>query len=72
VVLRTKIFHPNIDRNGTIGLDILKDRWSASLTISQNPNLDAPLVPEIAHMYKTNRSKYDTTARSWTQKYARG
>ncbi|XP_012457617.1 ubiquitin-conjugating enzyme E2 8 isoform X1 [Gossypium raimondii] len=82
VVLRTKIFHPNIDRNGSIGLDILKDRWRANLTISQvlhsicsllkNPNLDAPLVPEIAHMYKTNRSKYDTIARSWTQKYARG
>ncbi|KAG4127412.1 hypothetical protein ERO13_D10G214200v2 [Gossypium hirsutum] len=82
VVLRTKIFHPNIDRNGSIGLDILKDRWRAYLTISQvlhsicsllkNPNLDAPLVPEIAHMYKTNRSKYDTIARSWTQKYARG
>ncbi|CAN1158460.1 Ubiquitin-conjugating enzyme E2 28 [Linum perenne] len=37
-----------------------------------DPNPDDPLVPEIAHMYKTDRSKYETTARSWTQKYAMG
>ncbi|RWW05063.1 hypothetical protein GW17_00031685 [Ensete ventricosum] len=33
---------------------------------------DDPLVPEIAHMYKTDRAKYEATARSWTQKYAMG
>lgn len=37
-----------------------------------DPNPDDPLVPEIAHMYKTDRVKYETTARSWTQKYAMG
>lgn len=35
-----------------------------------DPNPDDPLVPEIAHMYKTDRAKYEATARSWTQKYA--
>ncbi|KAH0912437.1 hypothetical protein HID58_035758, partial [Brassica napus] len=29
-------------------------------------------VPEIAHTYKTYRVKYESTARSWTQKYAMG
>ncbi|KAI8574122.1 hypothetical protein RHMOL_Rhmol01G0329700 [Rhododendron molle] len=37
-----------------------------------DPNPDDPLVPEIAHMYKTDRNKYEATARSWTQKYAMG
>ncbi|RWV82091.1 hypothetical protein GW17_00056440 [Ensete ventricosum] len=37
-----------------------------------DPNPDDPLVPEIAHMYKTDRVKYEATARSWTQKYAMG
>lgn len=37
-----------------------------------DPNPDDPLVPEIAHMYKADRAKYEATARSWTQKYAMG
>jgi ubiquitin-conjugating enzyme E2 D/E len=35
-----------------------------------DPNPDDPLVPEIANLYKTDRAKYDATAREWTRKYA--
>lgn len=34
-----------------------------------DPNPDDPLVPEIAHIYKTNRQKYEETAREWTRKF---
>ncbi|XP_047958719.1 ubiquitin-conjugating enzyme E2-17 kDa-like [Salvia hispanica] len=73
---------PKVAFRTQICLDILKEQWSPALTISKvllsicslltDPNPDDPLVPEIAHMYKTDRIKYETTARSWTQKYAIG
>lgn len=77
---KTLIFHPNISQDGKICLNILKDQWSAALTLQKvllsvsslmsDPNPNDPLVLEAANLYNQDRGKFISIAKAYTQSYA--
>ncbi|OZJ03361.1 hypothetical protein BZG36_02987 [Bifiguratus adelaidae] len=81
VKFHTKIYHPNIDDDGSICVSLLKnDVWKPATRVSQvlmsisvllnEPNPDDALVGSIAEMYTQNHAKFVKTAKDYTKKYA--
>lgn len=63
----TPMFHPNVDLQGNICLDILKDKWSAAYSVQTilislqsllgEPNNDSPLNSQAAQLW-SDQSEY--------------
>ncbi|CAN1144453.1 Ubiquitin-conjugating enzyme E2 D3 [Linum perenne] len=77
----TKVYHPNVRRDGKIEVDILGDNWTPALTIEKlllsicsmlpdpDPAADSPFNP-AASLYLSDLKSFNRTARDWTLKYA--
>ena len=70
----TKIFHPNVNRHGDIGIDsIQQGNWVSGLTLPKvlisiqslltDPYCDVCMEPEIGQLYRTDRETFDSIAR---------
>lgn len=80
----TKVYHPNIDDNGRICLDLIKmppkGCWKPTIGIEglliavkmllQNPNPGDPLMADIAQEYMNERAEFEKKAKLWCDKYA--
>lgn len=86
IKFNTKVYHPNIDDEGRICLDLIKTppkgRWRPTIGLEgllvairmllQTPNPDDPLMAEIAEEFQCNRKEFDRKVMDYVEKYAKG
>ncbi|KAF5274109.1 hypothetical protein FQR65_LT04507 [Abscondita terminalis] len=80
----TKVYHPNIDDNGRICLDLMKmppkGSWKPTIGLEgmliairmllESPNPDDPLMTNIAEEFKNNKEEFIKKARAFTEEHA--
>ena len=74
----SKIFHPNVYKDGQIGLDILHDNWSPSYDVQiilisiqhllTNPDNKNAVNSEASQMHKNNYREYVRRVKECVQK----
>mmetsp|Transcript_10655 Transcript_10655/g.15895 ORF Transcript_10655/g.15895 Transcript_10655/m.15895 type:complete len:152 (-) Transcript_10655:109-564(-) len=80
IKMKTKIYHPNIDKKGNLCIGQLKKSWNNKMNVKtiidymiqilEQPDADDGLNAEVAQEMTKNKEKYLKTAKEWTQKYA--
>ncbi len=81
ILFTTQIYHPNIDKQGRVCLDILKSNWTPALQIRSvllslqallaSPDPSDFLDVNVGNMWKENPEGAKKLARDWTLKYAK-
>jgi len=78
----TQIYHPNVDKEGKICVDLLNtaEAWkpttpivdivNAVIKIIDDPKIDHALNADIAQQYQTNRTQFNKTATEYVNKHA--
>ncbi len=80
VLCQTKIYHPNIDLDGNVCLNILKEDWKPVLDINAviyglvylfyEPNPDDPLNREAADLFRNDKNQFQRIVRRTLEGYS--
>ncbi|KAJ1650954.1 Ubiquitin-conjugating enzyme E2 4 [Dispira simplex] len=82
VRFETRIYHPNVDyESGVICVNAIRDEvWKPTVkmvdilqeiaSLIATPNLDTPLIPSAAELYRSNPEAYFEKAKEWAAMYA--
>lgn len=80
VTFDTPVWHPNIGKEGEVGLDILGENWSPALTLAKvmlsissllaEPDARDALREDVARELLGNRMAFDRKAREWKRRFA--
>jgi ubiquitin-conjugating enzyme E2 L3 len=81
VLFKTKIFHPNVDEEGRVCLNIINpENWKPATKAKQivealvklvnEPEPDHPLRAELAEEFVKNKAKFIKSAEAFTKKHS--
>jgi len=80
VRMKTKIFHPNIDKEGRLCLGDIKDNWNNKMNVKtiidhilnlvKNPDPQDAINSEVAKIMADKPDDYKKIAAEWTENYA--
>ncbi|CAO1941954.1 unnamed protein product [Urochloa humidicola] len=81
ITFKTKVYHPSIDSEGEMMLDIFQYNWSPAMTVHKlllfivsvlyDPMLDGHRVnDEVNDVYESDAELYEQMARAWTWEYS--
>lgn len=80
VTCRTKIYHPNINFEGAVCLNILREDWKPVLDVNAviygliylfyEPNSDDPLNREAADLFRTDKAQFSKVVKRTLQGYS--